>query len=179
MYSWVLNFRSLAKALNIRMPSEIPFCRVEAKATRHPKSKAPHPPRALATRPGSRIHFDPFGPFSDRLSDGTYYGLLFVDAFSRVMWLDTIPSLKEWFSRLQALILRLEAEKGSDRVVSELACDSAPMFKHNREFLDYAERKGIVVLFSPPYTQKFNAVVERPIRTVGEMAIAMSRPSKP
>ena len=91
------------------------------------------------------------------------------------MWLDTIPSLKEWFSRLQALILRLEAEKGSDRVVSELACDSAPMFKHNREFLDYAERKGIVVLFSPPYTQKFNAVVERPIRTVGEMAIAMSR----
>ena len=59
--------------------------------------------------------------------------------------------------------------------MAELACDSAPMFKYNRRFLEYAERKGIVTFFSPPYTQKFNAVVERPIRTVGEMAIAMSR----
>ena len=37
------NFRSLAKALNLRMPPKIPFCRacVEAKSTRHPKSVFP------------------------------------------------------------------------------------------------------------------------------------------
>ena len=78
------NFRSLAKALCLKLPSKIPFCTacVEAKATRHPRSRNPHPPRDLASRPGSRIHFDPFGPFPDRLADGSWYGLLFVDAFS-------------------------------------------------------------------------------------------------
>ena len=171
------NFRSLAKSLNMRLPSKIPFCQacVEAKATRHPKSKSPHPPRALAARSGYRVHFDPFGPFNERLSDGTYYGLLFVDAYSRVLWFDTIPSLKEWFPRLCSLVTRIETEQGSTRVVAELACDSAPMFKDNREFRAYADSKGIVLLFSPPYTQKLNSVVERPIRTLCEMALAMSR----
>ena len=171
------NFRSLAKALNLRMPAKVPFCQacVEAKATRHPKSHSPFPPRALAVRPGFRLHFDPFGPFADRLSDGTYYGFLIVDAYSRVMWLDTMATLKEWFPRLRALLARIEAEKGGSCVVSELACDSAPMFKDNHEFRMFAEKKGIVLLFSPPYTQKLNSVVERPIRTLCEMAVAMSR----
>ena len=59
------NFRSLAKALNMRMPSKIPFCQacVEAKSTRHPKSSTPRPLREPAPRPGYRPHFDPFGPF--------------------------------------------------------------------------------------------------------------------
>ncbi len=144
------NFRSLAKALNLRMPAKVPFCQacVEAKATRHPKSHSPFPPRALAVRPGFRLHFDPFGPFADRLSDGTYYGFLIVDAYSRVMWLDTMATLKEWFPRLRALLARIEAEKGGSCVVSELACDSAPMFKDNHEFRMFAEKKGIVLLFS-------------------------------
>lgn len=143
------NFRSLAKALNLRMPSKVPFCQacVEAKATRHPKSKSPFPPRALAVRPGFRLHFDPFGPFSDRLSDGTYYGFLVVDAYSRVLWLDTMATMREWFPRLRSLLSRIEAEKGSSVVVSELACDSAPMFKDNHEFRAFAEAKGIVLLF--------------------------------
>ena len=76
------NFRSLAKALNMRLPAKIPFCRacVEAKSTRHPKSSVPRPLREPAPRAGYRIHFDPFGPFSERLADGSYYGLPFVDA---------------------------------------------------------------------------------------------------
>ena len=86
-----------------------------------------------------------------------------------------MPTLGAWFTILKALVLKVETEKGSDRVVAELACDSAAMFKTNADFRAYAESKGIVLLFSPPYTQKFNAVVERPIRTVVEMAVAMSR----
>ena len=49
------------------------------------------------------------------------------------------------------------------------------MFKDNHEFRMFAAKKGIVLLFSPPYTQKLNSVVERPIRTLCEMAVAMSR----
>ena len=90
---------------------------------------------------------------SDRLSDGTYYGFLVVDAYSRVLWLDTMATMREWFPRLRSLLSRIEAEKGSSVVVSELACDSAPMFKDNHEFRAFAEAKGIVLLFSPPYTQ--------------------------
>ena len=77
--------------------------------------------------------------------------------------------------RLRALVTRIESDKGSNRVIAELACDFAPMFRNNHEFLDFCDVKGIVLLSSPPYTQKLNAVVERPIRTVLEMAIAMSR----
>ena len=122
------NFRSLAKALCLKLPSKMPFCTacVEAKATRHPKSRNLHPPRDPAVRPGSRIHFDPFGPFPDRLADGSWYGLLFVDAFSSLLWLDMLPALKHWFDRLRALVTRVESEKGSNRVVAELACDFAP-----------------------------------------------------
>ena len=109
------------------------------------------------------------------MGDGSYYGILFADAYSSLLWFDTLPALGGWFPILKALVLKVETEKGSSRVVAELACDSAPMFKGNAEFRAYAEAKGIVLLFSPPYTQKFNAVVERPIRTVVEMALAMSR----
>ena len=135
----------------------------------------PHPPRSIPPRAGYRIHFDPFGPFADRLGDGSYYGILFADAYSSLLWFDTLPALGAWFTILKALILKLETEKGSSHVVAELACDSAAMFKNSKDYRAFAESKGIVLLFSPPYTQKFNAVVERPIRTVVEMAVAMSR----
>ena len=171
------NFRNVAAALNLRMPAKVPFCRacVEAKATRHPKSRAPHPPRAIPPRPAYRIHFDPFGPFADRLADGSYYGILFADAFSSLLWFDTLSTLGGWFDVLKSLLLKIETEKGSSRVVAELACDSAPMFKNSFAYKAYAESKGIIQLYSPPYTQKFNAVVERPIRTMMEMSLAMSR----
>ena len=114
------NFRSLAKALNLRMPAKIPFCRacVEAKSTRHPKSILPRPLREPAPRPGYRLHFDPFGPFPERLADGSFYGLLFADAYSTVLWFDTLPTLKDWFPYLKALILKIESDKGSERVVA-------------------------------------------------------------
>ena len=130
------NFRSLAKALNMRMPSKIPFCQacVEAKSTRHPKSITPRPLREPAPRPGYRLHFDPFGPFPERLADGSFYGLLFADAYSTVLWFDTMPTLKDWFPRLKALILKIESDKGSERVVAQLASDSAPMFKNSFEY---------------------------------------------
>ena len=86
-----------------------------------------------------------------------------------------LPALKHWFDRLRALITRIESDKGSNRVIAELACDSALMFRNSHEFLSFCDVKGIVLLSSPPCTQKLNAVVERPIRTVLEMAIAMSR----
>ena len=170
------NFRSLAKALNLKLPAKLPFCKAcaEAKATRHPRSRDPHPSRPLAVRAGARIYFDPFGPFRERLADGSYYAILFMDAFSTVLWLNTLSALKDWFGCLERLINRLESEKGSVRVVSELACDSAPMFKRSTQLLNYTDKKGIVLLHSPPYTQKFN-MVERSIRTVGEMGLAMAR----
>ena len=86
-----------------------------------------------------------------------------------------MPTLGDWYSHLKAVILQIESEKGSDRVVAQLATDSAAMFKNNMEYRRYATSKGIVLLFSAPYTQKFNAPVERPIRTLVEMAVAMAR----
>ena len=44
-------------------------------------------------------------------------------------------------------------------------------------FLKIQDTKGIIQLYSPPYTQKFNAVVERPIRTMMEMSSTEARTS--
>ena len=115
------------------MPVKI-LCRtcVEAKATRHPGTS---PTSVLPPRPACRI---PFGPFADRLGDGSYYVILFADAYSSLLWFDTLPTLGVWFV---ALVLQIEAEKGSSHVVAELACDSAAMFKSSIEFGTYAEFK--------------------------------------
>ena len=148
------NFRSLAKALNLRMPSKIPFCRacVEAKSTRHPKSVTPRPLREPAPRPGYRLHFDPFGPFPERLADGSFYGLLFADAYSTVLWFDTLPTLKDWFTHLKALILKRQTKVRNGLWLSWLPIQHQ-CSKNSYEYRRYADSKGIALLFSAPYTQ--------------------------
>lgn len=46
--------------------------------------------------------------------------------------------LSEWFSHLSGLIKRIEAEKGSERVVAQVGSDSFPAFVNGHTMLDFA-----------------------------------------
>ena len=82
--------------------------------------------------------------------------------------------LSEWFLHLSCLVKRIEAEKGSERVVAQIGSDSFPAFVNGHAMLEFAARRGILLLASPPYTQKLNPV-EGMIKVLVRMALAMLR----
>ena len=77
-------------------------------------------------------------------------------------------------SDLSSLVKRIEAEKGSERVVAQIGSDSFPAFVEGHNMLEFAAGRGIQLLASPPYTQKLNPV-EGMIKVLVRMALAMLR----
>ena len=132
------------------------------------------PLREPAIRPGFRLFFDPIGPFRTPTLGRFRYALVVLDDFSGLVHLRLNVRLNEWFQHLSALIKRIEAEKGSERVVAQLGSDSFPAFVNGSQILEFAASRGILLLASPPYTQKLNPV-EGTIRILVRMALAMLR----
>ena len=97
-----------------------------------------------------------------------------MDDYSGLIHLRLMVRLSEWFSHLSALVKRIEAEKGSERVVAQIGSDSFPAFVSGTQILEFAASRGILLLASPPYTQKLNPV-EGAIKILVRMALAMLR----
>ena len=97
-----------------------------------------------------------------------------MDDYSGLVHLRMMVRLQEWFHHLTALIKRMEAEKGSERVVAQIGSDSFPAFVNGTQILEFAASRGILLLASPPYTQKLNPV-EGLIKILVRMALAMLR----
>ena len=173
------SFRRCAYILGVPAPVKAPFCEacVEAKASRHPRG-----PRGVktdmvrepATRPGFRLYFDPIGPFREATLHRYRYALVVLDDFSGLLQAKFMVRLTEWFSHLSGLVKRIEAEKGSERVVAQIGSDSFPAFVDGHAIADFAASRGILLLASPPYTQKLNPV-EGMIKILVRMALAMLR----
>ena len=151
-------FRSCANVLGVPAPENVPFCEacVEAKASRHPRRSGDARGgliREPATRPGFRLFFDPIGPFKEATLHRYKYALVVLDDFSGLLQAKFMVRLSEWFSHLSGLIKRIEAEKGSERVVAQVGSDSFPAFVNGHTMLDFAASRGILLLASPPYTE--------------------------
>ena len=163
------SFRRCADILGIPAPAKVPFCVacVEAKATRHGRRsrvERESPVREPASRPGFRLFFDPVGPFREPTLHRFRYALVVLDDFSGLV-----------HTKLMAkLVKRIEAEKGSKRVVAQIGSDSFPAFVEGRNMLEFAASRGILLIASPPYTQKLNPV-EGIIKILIRMALAMLR----
>ena len=54
--------------------------------------------------------------------------------------------LSEWFTHLSGLVKRIEAEKGSERVVAQIGSDSFPAFVNGHTMLEFAASRGILLL---------------------------------
>ena len=173
------SFRSCANVLGVPAPEKVPFCEacVEAKASRHPRRPLYSRGgmiREPATRPGYRLFFDPIGPFKEATLHRYKYALVVLDDFSGLLQTKFMVRLSEWFTHLSGLVKRIEAEKGSERVVAQIGSDSFPAFVNGHTMLEFAASRGILLLASPPYTQKLNPV-EGMIKILVRMALAMLR----
>ena len=73
--------------------------------------------REPATRPGFRLFFDPVGPFRESTLHRFRYALIVLDDFSGLIHTRLMVRLSDWFGLLAGLVKRIEAEKGSERVV--------------------------------------------------------------
>jgi transposase InsO family protein len=93
------------------------------------------------------------------------YFLLFVDDYSRKMWVYFLK-LKE-FQKFKAL-----AEKESGYHITSLRSDNGGKFC-SKEFNNFCVKHGIRRQSSTPYTPRQNGVVERKNRIITEMAGCM------
>lgn len=156
------NFSDVCRILGISAPPKMPFCRacVEGKITRYPFASTPSKPLNTSPRPGYLLHTDVFGPFRATTRGGKKFALLFVDDFSRKIFLYLLGGTSEVFEFFRMFLHHLEADFGRERVVSKLLSDGASYY-NSHQFANLCNQKGILHIFSPPYTPERNGVAER------------------
>eukprot|EP00253_Pinus_taeda_P029025 PITA_29025 len=123
-----------------------------------------------ASRPLELVHTDVCGPFRTRSPRGEEYFILFIDDFSRMVWLGFMKHKDEAFEKFKSF--KVLVEKESDHKIKCLRSDRGGEFTSN-EFFDFCEEDGIRREFSTTRTPQQNGVVERMNIIVQQMARAM------
>eukprot|EP00253_Pinus_taeda_P026178 PITA_26178 len=116
------------------------------------------------------VHTDVCGPFRKRTPRGEEYLILFIDDFSRFVWLGLMKHKDEALKKFKSFKALVENELGYK--IKCLRSDRGEEFTSN-EFFDFCEEHGIRREFSIARTPQQNGVVERMNRTVQQMARAM------
>ena len=156
------------------IPKNIPWCAacVQGKSQRYPMSRLPR--SFVSPRAGYLLHSDSCGPFAvPTRGDGARYFNILVDDYSGYIWAALLERKDQFYPHLAETILVIEAEQGSTRVVSMLHTDGAGEFQKSQFVIALCAKKGIRLSSSPADTPSLNAVAERTIRTVCEMARTM------
>ena len=173
------NIDDVVKLLNswgipVKYPSKPIYCEacIQGKSTKRPTSHS-LPPRERAPRRGYLLHSDTCGPFSvpTRGSGYKYFNII-VDDYSGRIWVRLLHHLSDFHDHLADVLNEIEAEIGSTRVVARFHADGARYFTDQR-VKDLLKRRGTRFTTSPPHTPNKNAVAERSIRTICEMARTM------
>ena len=168
------NFHDVARLIGVPPPKNPIFCRpcVEGKSQRHALRKRDSPLHA-APRPGYLLNIDAAGPFSTTTRGGNRYLIVHVDQFSKYIFASMETTTANYHLIFADLVRRLEAELGREGVVAQMLADGGTYFEKSVVLQEFCRKKGIVQLFSPPYTQSLNGVAERTMRTIVEMARTM------
>lgn len=112
------------------------------------------------------VRADLCGPITPATASGKKYFLLFVDDYSRAMWVFFLENKSEAFGefkRFKALV-----QNGNNRRIKVLRTDRGGEFM-SAKFEKYCKEMGITRHYTVPYTPQQNGVVERRNRTVMEM----------
>jgi len=153
--------------LNIRIPDNT-ICKScqfgKQTRTNFPKKEG------SASRPLELVHTDICGPSRTKSPRGEEYFILFIDDFSRMVWIGLMKHKDEAFENFKSF--KALEENESDHKIKCLRSNRGGEFTSN-EFLDFCEEHGIRREFSIARTPQQNGVVERMNRTVQQMARAM------
>lgn len=121
------------------------------------------------------VYADICGPIAPTTPGGNRYFLLFVDDFSRKMWIYLLKEKSEAFSVFRKF--KMMVEKRTENSIKMLRTDRGGEFC-SKEFTKYCEEVGIIRQFTAPYTPQQNRVVERRNRTVAAMIRSFLKESK-
>jgi transposase InsO family protein len=122
------------------------------------------------SRPLELLHMDLFGPIAYLSIEGSKYGLVIVDDFSRFTWVLFLQDKSETQVTLKRFLKRAQNE--FELKVKNIRSDNGSEFK-NLQVEEFLEEEGIKHEFSTPYTPQQNGVVERKNRTLIDMARMM------
>ena len=136
------------------------------KMTRQPYIAEMAAMKRTATKKGEMIHMDSSGKMAVP-SLGYLYYLLFIDDYTRKFWVRFMKNKSESYQHFKEFY---ESEiKAKGYVLRQLRSDDAPEFT-STEFRDFCTIRGIMRRITPRYTPQQNAIAERGMRTIGEMA---------
>ncbi|XP_073152109.1 uncharacterized protein [Henckelia pumila] len=133
--------------------------------------RLPFPKTAWRARqPLELIHADICGPTRTSSFQNKKYFLLFVDDFSKMMWVYFLEQKSEAF----AVFVRFKkmVERESNLQLKTLRTDRGGEFL-SKEFSNYCSQEGIQRQLTARYTPQQNGVAERKNRTIVEMARSM------
>ncbi|CAL8165963.1 unnamed protein product [Prunus armeniaca] len=120
-----------------------------------------------ARAPLELVHEDICGPTRTPSFNGKKYFLLFVDDYSRMMWVYFLEQKSEAFSFFKQF--KAYGEKQSGYNLKTLRTDRGGEFTSN-EFSEFCKSNGIKRELTASYTPQQNGVAERRNRTIVEMA---------
>ena len=125
------------------------------------------PPRQ-ATLPGDSWHSDQKGPINPQSAHGNRYSILFVDehtGYTEVFHLSSLDQTQETYEKHRKRVQTL-----FNRNIKRLICDGHSTYK---SMITTLEQEGTTITFRAPYDPNGNALAERTIRTIFEMARTM------
>lgn len=126
-------------------------------------------------KPLELVYADICGPITPETPGGNRYFLLFVDDYSRKMWVYFLKEKSDalgMFKKYKAVV-----EKSTEKNIKMLRTDRGGEFC-SKEFTLYCEEMGIERQYTNPYTPQQNGVVERRNRTVAAMTRSFLKESK-
>ena len=133
--------------------------------------RSPFPTSTWRARvPLELVHADIWGPTKNPSLGGKRYFLLFVDDFSRMMWVYFLERKSEALSRFMQF--KALTEKQSGHSIKVLRTDRGGEFTSN-EFNKFCKEQGIKKELTVRHTPQQNGVAERRNRTIAEMARSM------
>jgi len=157
---------------SIPASANLPLCSTCVLGKQHQKIiRTPVPP---VSRPFELVHSDVCGPISTPSFSGQGYFVVYVDDYSRRVWVYFVRSKEsiEMTSVLQEFLARME-KAYPDWPVARFRCDNGRGEYDNRLFRGILRVSGISFQPAPPYTQHKNGKSERMIQTLVTKARTM------
>lgn len=123
-----------------------------------------------STRVLELIHTDVCGPITPTSRDGNKYFVTFVDDFSRFVMVYPIKSKDEVFNCFKDYEAKVTSLFG--KRISKLKCDNGGEYR-SYTLLNLCSKRGIQIIYTPPYTPQLNGVAERMNQTLMNRARCM------